>query len=189
MFDLSGKVALVTGASGGIGGAIAEALHTQGAAVALSGRRVDALEALAARLGEGAHAVPCDLADRDALATLPERAAGGGGRARHPRPLRRHYPRRSRAPHEGRGLAGGPGCQSQRRFRARPRLPARHDPPALGAARLHHLGGGHDRQCRAGELCRLQGRPRGHGEGARRRGRPRAASPPTASLPASSRRR
>ena len=77
MFDLSGKVALVTGASGGIGSAIAEALHAQAgfAAVALSGRRAEALEALAAKLGEGAHAVPCDLADRDALAALPERAA------------------------------------------------------------------------------------------------------------------
>ena len=79
MFDLSGKVALITGASGGIGGAIAEALHRQGAAVALSGRRADALEALAARLGEGAHAVPCDLADRAALAALPERAAEAAG--------------------------------------------------------------------------------------------------------------
>ena len=88
----------------------------------------------------------------------PARAGGGGGGcARHPRPLRRNHPRRSRAPHEGRGLAGGPGRQSQRRLRARPRLPARHAPPALGAAHLHHLGGGHDRQCRAGQLCRLQG--------------------------------
>lgn len=75
MFDLSGKVALVTGASGGIGGAIAGALHGQGAQVALSGRRADALEALVERLGSGAHALPCDLADRDALAALPERAA------------------------------------------------------------------------------------------------------------------
>ena len=75
MFDLSGKVALVTGASGGIGGAIAAALHAQGAAVALSGRRADVLEALAARLGQGALALPCDLADRARLAGLPERAA------------------------------------------------------------------------------------------------------------------
>ncbi len=75
MFDLSGKVALVTGASGGIGGAIAEALHGQGAQVALSARRADALEALAERLGSGACALPCDLADRARLAALPERAA------------------------------------------------------------------------------------------------------------------
>ena len=79
MFDLSGKVALVTGATGGIGGAIAEALHAQGAAVVLSGRRTDVLEALAARLGDGAYAAPCDLADREALAGLPERAAEAAG--------------------------------------------------------------------------------------------------------------
>ena len=108
MFDLSGKVALVTGASGGIGGAIAEALHAQGAAVALSGRRADALEALAARLGEGAHALPCDLADREALAALPERAAEAAGAPAilvHCGGITRDG---SRAPHEGRGLAGGP---------------------------------------------------------------------------------
>ena len=79
MFDLSGKVALVTGATGGIGGAIVEALHAQGAAVVLSGRRAEVLEALAARLGDGAHAAPCDLADREALAGLPERAAEATG--------------------------------------------------------------------------------------------------------------
>ena len=145
MFDLSGKVALVTGASGGIGSAITEALHRQGASVALSGRRADALEALAAKLGEGAHAVPCDLGDRDALAALPEQAAEALGAPAILGPLRRDHPRRARASHEGRGLAGGAGGQSQRRFRARPRLPARHDPPALGAADLHHLGGGDDR--------------------------------------------
>ena len=78
MFDLSGKVALVTGASGGIGGAVAEALHGQGAAVALSGRRAEALTALASRLGQGTLAVPCDLADRAALAALPGRAAALG---------------------------------------------------------------------------------------------------------------
>ncbi|MBM3555631.1 MAG: SDR family NAD(P)-dependent oxidoreductase, partial [Alphaproteobacteria bacterium] len=61
MFDLSGKTALVTGASGGIGGAIAEALHAKGATVALSGTRREALEALAARLGGRCHVLPCDL--------------------------------------------------------------------------------------------------------------------------------
>ena len=63
MFDLSGKKALVTGASGGIGGAIATALHAQGATVGLSGTRLPALEALAGRLGERALVLPADLAD------------------------------------------------------------------------------------------------------------------------------
>ncbi len=63
MFDLSGKTALVTGASGGIGGAIARALHRQGATVALSGTRMEALAALAKDLGSRAHCLPCDLAD------------------------------------------------------------------------------------------------------------------------------
>ncbi|MEM6971915.1 MAG: 3-oxoacyl-[acyl-carrier-protein] reductase [Pseudomonadota bacterium] len=80
MFSLADRVALVTGASGGIGGAIARVLHAQGATVALSGTRVAPLEALAAELGERAHVTPCDLSDTDALATLPkvvEAAAGG----------------------------------------------------------------------------------------------------------------
>ena len=63
MFRLDGKMALVTGASGGIGAAIARALHAQGATVALSGTRREALEALAAELGERAHACPADLKD------------------------------------------------------------------------------------------------------------------------------
>ena len=63
MFDLTGKCALVTGASGGIGASIARALHAQGATVALSGTRVEPLEALAAELGERARVVPANLAD------------------------------------------------------------------------------------------------------------------------------
>ena len=63
MFDLSGKKALVTGASGGIGGAIAAALHAQGATVGLSGTKLPALEALAGKLGERALILPADLAD------------------------------------------------------------------------------------------------------------------------------
>ena len=63
MFRLDGRTALVTGASGGIGAAIARALHAQGATVALSGTRRDALEALAGELGERAHVCPADLTD------------------------------------------------------------------------------------------------------------------------------
>ena len=79
MFDLGGKTALVTGASGGIGGAIAKALHAQGATVALSGTRREALEKVAAELGERTHVVPCDLGDpaaTDALAKDAEAAMG-----------------------------------------------------------------------------------------------------------------
>ncbi|MFO1144745.1 MAG: 3-oxoacyl-[acyl-carrier-protein] reductase [Amaricoccus sp.] len=79
MFDLSGKAALVTGASGGIGGAIARALHAQGAAVALSGTRVGPLEALADEFGERAHVVPCDLSDGAAVEGLPKAAAAAMG--------------------------------------------------------------------------------------------------------------
>lgn len=67
MFDLSGKSALVTGASGGIGGAIARALHGAGAAVSLSGTRVEALESLADELGERAHITPANLSDAESL--------------------------------------------------------------------------------------------------------------------------
>jgi 3-oxoacyl-[acyl-carrier protein] reductase len=75
MFDLTGKAALVTGASGGIGGAIARALHAQGAAVALSGTRTAPLETLAGELGGRAHVLPCDLSDAAAVEALPKRAA------------------------------------------------------------------------------------------------------------------
>jgi len=80
MFELKDKRALITGASGGIGGAIARALHRQGAAVALSGTRLPALEELAAELGERARAMPANLADpgaADALVKDAESKLGG----------------------------------------------------------------------------------------------------------------
>ena len=64
MFDLTGKTALVTGASGGIGGAIAHALHRQGATVAISGTKREALDGLAAELDGRTHVLPCNLADK-----------------------------------------------------------------------------------------------------------------------------
>ena len=79
MFDLTGKRALVTGATGGIGGAAAAALKAQGATVALSGTRAEKLDALAAELGDGVHALPCDLSDSAAVDALPKRAAEAMG--------------------------------------------------------------------------------------------------------------
>ena len=70
MFDLGGKTALVTGASGGLGGAIARALHAQGAVVAVSGTRREALDQLAAELQERVHVLACNLADKQEVEAL-----------------------------------------------------------------------------------------------------------------------
>jgi 3-oxoacyl-[acyl-carrier protein] reductase len=80
MFDLSGKTALVTGASGGIGNAIAKVLHAAGATVALHGTRREALDSLAAELGERVHVLPANLSDAasvESLAKDAEAALGG----------------------------------------------------------------------------------------------------------------
>ncbi len=74
MFDLGGKSALVTGASGGIGGAVARALHGSGATVALTGRNVEALAALAGEFGERAHVIAGDLADAEAVTAVAKAA-------------------------------------------------------------------------------------------------------------------
>ena len=74
MFDLTGKGALVTGASGGIGAAVAKALHAQGANVAISGTRKEKLDALVKELGDRVHVLPCDLRDRAAVVKLAEEA-------------------------------------------------------------------------------------------------------------------
>jgi 3-oxoacyl-[acyl-carrier protein] reductase len=74
MFDLTGKGVLVTGATGGIGWAIAEAVHAQGANVAISGTRAERLDELAAKLGSRVHVLPCDLRDRAAVVKLGEDA-------------------------------------------------------------------------------------------------------------------
>ncbi len=74
MFDLTGKGALVTGASGGIGGAIAKTLHGQGATVAISGTNAARLEVVASELGSRVFVLPCDLRDRTAVAKLAERS-------------------------------------------------------------------------------------------------------------------
>ncbi|PUB13142.1 3-oxoacyl-[acyl-carrier-protein] reductase [Yoonia sediminilitoris] len=75
MFDLNGKNALVTGASGGIGAEIARTLHAAGATVVLSGTRIDPLQALADELGDRAYVLPCNLSDAEAVSALPKQAA------------------------------------------------------------------------------------------------------------------
>lgn len=81
MFELSGKRALITGATGGLGGDIARVLHSQGASVALSGTRKEKLDALASELGDRAVVTPCNLSDSDAVDALAGQAADalGGG--------------------------------------------------------------------------------------------------------------
>ena len=79
MFDLTGKHALVTGASGGIGGSIAKALHSAGATLALSGTRLEPLQALAAEMGERVYVLPCNLSDAQAVDELPKQAAEAMG--------------------------------------------------------------------------------------------------------------
>jgi 3-oxoacyl-[acyl-carrier protein] reductase len=79
MFDLTGKCALVTGASGGIGAAVATRLHEAGATVGLSGTREGPLNELAAALGERAHVLPCNLGDAEAVNALPKQAAEAMG--------------------------------------------------------------------------------------------------------------
>jgi 3-oxoacyl-[acyl-carrier protein] reductase len=79
MFDLTGKTALITGASGGIGGEIARALHGAGAIVGLSGTRTEPLETLAAALGDRTHVLPCNLSDAEAVTALPKQAAEAMG--------------------------------------------------------------------------------------------------------------
>jgi 3-oxoacyl-[acyl-carrier protein] reductase len=79
MFNLSGKCALVTGASGGIGKDIAKALHAQGATVGLSGTRAEALETLKGELGSRAHVIPCNLSDTASVEELPKQAESAMG--------------------------------------------------------------------------------------------------------------
>src|SRR5256884_6494065 len=80
MFDLTGKAALVTGATGGIGGAIARAFHRQGATVALSGTRRDVLDQLAGELKDHVHVLPCNLADKDEVEALVPKCEQAMGR-------------------------------------------------------------------------------------------------------------
>ena len=177
MFRLDGKAALVTGASGGIGAAIARALHAQGAAVALSGTRRDALEALAAELGERAHRLP------------------GRPARRRPRPMRWSR-RRSRRAGPLAILVNNAGMTRdmlalrmsdadwQAVLDVDLSAPFRLARAALRgmlrrrAGRIINIASivGVDRQCRPGQLRRRQGRADRHDARRWRRRSPRAAS-------------
>src|SRR5829696_937508 len=79
MFDLTGRTALVTGATGGIGGAIAQALHGQGATVAISGTRREVLDSFAGKLGDRVHVLPCNLSDSAEVVALGPAAEAAMG--------------------------------------------------------------------------------------------------------------
>ncbi len=159
MFDLSGKMALVTGASGGIGGAIARALHAQGAHVVLSGTREEALAALRRELGERASIAPANLSEAesvDGLVAAAEAAAGmeldilvsNAGVTRDGLILRM----------KDEDWQPGDDGQPGELLPPRPQRPARHDAPPPRADHRHHLGGRRDGQRRPDQLRGLQGR-------------------------------
>ena len=126
MFELTDKTALVTGATGGIGGGIARALHKQGATVAISGRQADKLEKLAAELGSRVHVCPCDLANKAQVGKLIDEAVG---QARRPP----RHPRQQRRPHQGQPVHGDEGRAVGRGDRRQPDLDLHAD--ARGRAR------------------------------------------------------
>ena len=158
MFDLTGKCALVTGASGGIGEAIAAAMHAQGATVALSGTRREKLDELAAKLGSRVHVLPCDLRDRAQVAALVGQAEAAMGQLdilvnnagvtkdnlfmrmkdEEWDDVHRHQP------HLG--------------VRAVPGGAAQHDAQAVRPHHQHRVDQRRFRQSGAGQLCSLQGR-------------------------------
>ena len=166
MFDLTGRTALVTGATGGIGGAIARALHARGTVVAVSGTRREALDALAADLKERVHALPADLADKEAVEALVPKAEQAMGKLDV--------------------LIANAGITRDNLFVQlrdedweqvininltatfrRARGDARHDAASLRSHHRDHLGGGRDRESRAGQLHGGQGRHGGNDQVAR----------------------
>jgi NADP-dependent 3-hydroxy acid dehydrogenase YdfG len=117
MFNLTGKTALVTGATGGIGGAVARALHAQGATVVLSGTREAVLADLAKELGERAYFATANLSDAESVDNLVSAAEDRRRRAAgHPGGQRRHHQGRPADADEGRGLPVRPDRQSGELF-------------------------------------------------------------------------
>ena len=162
MFDLTGMSALVTGASGGLGSAIAKALAKQGARLAVSGSNVDKLEAFRAELGSDHVALPCNLADGAAVDQLVPQAVEALGEARHPCQQCGRHSRQSSDADEGRGVRGRHPDQSGSRVPADARGLQADDEGAIWAHHLDHLGGRSYRQSGPGELRRFQSRAHRH---------------------------
>ena len=160
MFELTGKTALITGATGAIGGSIARVLHAQGATVGISGTRREVLDTLAADLGGRVHVLPCNLADSDGDGSAGAARRGGDGPARHAGRQCRGHQRQSVRAVARRRLGAGDRHQSHGDIPAGARGGARHDAPPLRPHHRHHFGGGSDRQSRAGQLRCRQGRHR-----------------------------
>ena len=189
MFDLTGRTALVTGATGGIGGAIARALHAQGATVAISGTRREALDALAAKLGERVHVLPCNLSDAaevEALVPAAEQAMGQLDILVNNAGITRDNLFVQLRDEDWDEVIKVNLTATFRLARAAHQAD---DAQALRPHHRDHLGGRRHRQSGPGQLHRLEGRPDRHDQVARRRNTPSATSPPTASRRASSRRR
>ena len=171
MFDLTGRKALVTGATGGIGGAIARALHAQGAIVTLSGTRRSALDELAGALGERVHVVEANLGDKDSVeALVPAAESAMEGLdilVNNAGVTRDNLFMRMKDEEWDTVMA----VNLTAAFRLSRAADEGHDAPALWPHRQYRFGGGRDRQSRTGELRRLKSGSRRHDEGARGRGR------------------
>ncbi len=171
MFDLTGKTALVTGATGGIGGAVARALHARGATVGLSGTRVEVLQAFAAELGSRAHVLPANLGDKDSVEALVPAAEAAMGQVdilvNNAGVTRDNLFMRMKDDEWDTVIR----VNLEAAFRTVACRAARDDEAALGSHRIGDVGRRHDGQCRAGQLRCVEGGPRRHVEVARRGGR------------------
>ena len=168
MFDLTGKTALVTGATGGIGGAIAQALHAQGATVAISGTRREALDALAAKLGERVHVLPCNLSDSaevEALVPAAEEAMGQLDILVTNAGITRDNLFVQLSDEDWDEVINVNLTATFRLARAATKLMMR---KRFGRIIAHHLGGRRHRQSGPGQLHRVEGRHDRHDQVARR---------------------